>query len=94
MIGVPYELLYTHDPKFLNNCVDADIHKREQEANVNIIVGQRLINKLLEGLSGSKNYSQPIEPILLHEETDDEIIERNNRKVMAAAKKKSTEIYK
>lgn len=58
------------DIRQFNDYVDGYILRRETRINDDILVNHLSADKLLQGLSGNRQFKQPIKPIKLLEEND------------------------
>lgn len=74
-IGVSFDSLLDMDIRQFNKYVDGYILRRETRINDDLLINHLSIDKLLQGINGSKQFRQPIKQVKLFEE--DSISNRN-----------------
>lgn len=69
----------------MNLCIEGSVYKREQELNDRKDIGHIIAGKIAQAVWGSKDFKKPIDEIILHEETLEDI---SRRKVLNTLKNK------
>ena len=87
-MGIDYEYLLYKDVKFLKLCIDGHIQSREEKLNDLQSLIPLLAVKIMQAYSGSKDFSKPLEPITLHELTEEEKMQRLVNESLASLKDK------
>lgn len=77
-IGISFDCLLEMDIRQFNAYVDGYTLRRETMINDYFLINHLSIDKLLQGINGSKQYKQPIKQVKLFE-NEDNISDRNEK---------------
>lgn len=74
-IGISYSDLMEMDIRKFNQSVEGYIDAREEQLNDSAIIAHREALKIVQGIFGSKNFSDTIADFRLRPKTDEEIMQ-------------------